>query len=78
MENLLILLRCLNHGKKEVYETPLGEYISTEAIGFINIPTGTELRTIESRIQFELYGEYPLSPDNFNDWHQNVKQSFRL
>lgn len=74
--NLLILLRLLSCGSETVFEAPDGKYIPTEFRGSSLVPEGSEERTIESRIQFELYGEYPLSEKDQHDWDSRVKNAF--
>lgn len=41
-------------------------------------PSGSEIKSIESRLQFELFGEYPLSEGNQQDWDRNIKGAFNF
>lgn len=72
--NLLVLLRSISVGFKAVYELENGDLYSILA----SRPPNSEVRTVESRLQFELYGEYPLSDSNQGDWDRLVKHSFKL
>lgn len=78
MENLQTLLRGIASGDTIVFETPKGEYISEQCKGTSLVPKGSIEHTIESRLQFELYGEYPLSVANQLDFDQKVRAAFKL
>lgn len=78
-KNLQILFRCLSNGDKTILVTPEGEYVAIQCKKFESFyPEGTEEKTIESRIQFELYREYPLQEHNQLDWDKRIKKAFRL
>ena len=68
-----ILLRSLRKGETMILETPEGEYISYQCKNTSLAPEGCVEKTIESRLQFELYGEYPLSPLDQTDFDCNIK-----
>jgi hypothetical protein len=57
-----------------MFETPSGEYIAERCRGTSLIPKGS----VESRLQFELYGEYPLSKKNQLDYEQKIRPAFNL
>lgn len=78
MKNLQILLRCLASGDTIVFETPKGDYIAYQCKGTTLVPKGSVERTVESRLQFELYGEYPLSERNQLDFDQKIRGAFNL
>ncbi len=78
MENLQTLLRCLGTGDTMIFETPKGNYIAYQCKGTSLVPIGSVERTIESRLQLELYGEYPLSESNQIDYDLRVRKAFKL
>lgn len=80
MENLLIVLRGIAAGHKTIFEDKDGKYISKQVDNFQthSFHEGCEERDIESRLQFELYGEYPLSPSAELDYLKNVKPAFKF
>lgn len=67
-ERILTILRGIAAGNKVVFEDKNGNYSLIKCKGF-------ESREIEGRLQFELYGEYPLSENNGNDYKKNVRPS---
>ena len=75
MENLLTVLRGISVGHKTVFEDKKGNYISKQVDNFqtLSLHEGCQEKDIESRLQYELYGEYPLSPLNELDYIKNVK-----
>jgi len=77
--NLLVLLRSLKQGYSTVFVNEDGRYISkqVDSVQTYSLHEGCEEKTIESRLQLELYGEYPLSPLNKADW-EIVKKAFKL
>ncbi len=78
--NLLVILRSITAGYKTIFENKDGEYISKQVDHFQthSMHEGMEEKDIESRLQFELYGEYPLSPGNEHDWLTNVRPAFKM
>lgn len=74
MENLRKLLRGLSEGHENVFLTDDGRYIFCRGY----VPENAKEMTIESRIQFEIYGEYPLSPDNQIEWDGRVRKAFNF
>jgi len=78
MENLQILLRCLGAGDTMIFETPKGKYVAYQCKGTSLIPKGSVEKTIDSRLQFELYGEYPLSEKNQIDYDTKLRKAFNL
>ena len=80
-ENLLLILRSLSCGCDVIIETPSGKYISPFAKQFnggILVPEGSLFRDLESRLQFELYGEFPLSENNQQDWDDSIRDAFNF
>jgi len=79
MQNLLIVLRGISKGDKTIFQQENGNYVAKQVDNFQthSLHEGCEERNIESRLQFELYGEYPLSPANKSDW-EIVKNAFKL
>jgi hypothetical protein len=76
-DNFQVLLRGLEAGDTIVLETPKGKYIAEQCKGKETlVPKGSVEKTIESRLQYEIYGEYPLSQKNKLDWNNNVKGAF--
>ena len=69
-EKIVLILRCIAAGEKTIFENENGAYFKEDG-------EGRTKRTVESRLQFELYGEYPLSPTNEIDW-LNVRASIRF
>ena len=78
MRKLQILLRCLAKGDKTIFETPSGEYMAIQMKGHFAMPEGTEERDIVGRIQYEIFGEYPLSENKQGDWDRNIKGAFKI
>jgi len=78
MEKLQILLRGIAGGDTKVFETPKGDYIAYQCKGTNLVPKDSVEHTIESRLQFELYGEYPLSERNLLDYYQKIRGAFKL
>ncbi len=76
-ENIQTLLRCLKAGYNTVFETPKGEYVSIQCKNF-DENKGLPERSIESRLQYELYGEWPLSDKDELDWIKNIKPLFKF
>ena len=68
---LLFLFKLITNKQQTVYEDEQGNYYS-ERKGKIE----TNIRSVQSRIMLELYGEYPLSPSDKNDYETNVKPLF--
>lgn len=78
MKNLRTILRCINAGEKTILQDIHGNYISNQVD---NWQTREWLKDyeevdIESRLKFELYGEYPLSDIDENDYLRNIKPLF--
>lgn len=80
MENLLIILRGIADGHKTIFQNESGDYVSKQVDNFQThyLHEGCEEKDIESRLMFELYGEYPLSKRNKLDYEKNVKAAFRF
>lgn len=80
MENLLIILRGISAGHKTIFQDKKGNYISKQVDNSQthSLHKGCEEKDIESRLMYELYGEFPLSPANELDYLQNVKLAFRI
>ena len=62
MKNLLIVLEALAKGKKFIHEDERGNYVRKSR--------SSVERDIESRLIFELYGEYPLGPANQENYNK--------
>lgn len=77
--NLLIVLRGIAAGHKTIFEDKDGNYISKQVDHpqTHSLHAGCEERDIESRLIFELYGEYPLSRTQELDYIKNVKPAFK-
>lgn len=80
MENLLVILRGISVGHQTIFQDKKGNYVSKQVDNFQthSLHKGCEEKDIEGRLQYELYGEYPLSPLNELDYLKNVKPSFRF
>jgi len=76
MQNLLVILRCLNANYKTVLQNSDGKIISPEIKNWKEAKDYEE-HDIISRLQFELYGEYPLSESNQTDFDKNVRGAFK-
>jgi len=74
MKNLHRLLYLLSFGNTLVAED--------EKLGYKAVNTITDdlknAKSIPSRIKYELYGEYPLSPKNQNEWDFQIESTFNL
>lgn len=75
---LFVLLRAIAKGEKSVlmhndYDT----YIAFQCKGWKEYKDWHEVSII-SRLQYELYGEYPLSPANQSDWDINISKALKL
>ena len=79
MQNLLIVLRGISKGDKTIFQGEKGNYVAKQVDNFQthSLHEECEERDIKSRLQFELYGEYPLSTANILDW-EIVKNAFKL
>ena len=78
MENLQILLRGIASGDTTVLKSPKGDYIANQCKGSSLVPKDSVELSIEACLQFELYGEYPLSDCNQRDFDQKVRGAFKL
>ncbi len=80
MENLLIVLRGISAGYKTIFQNEAGNYVSKQVDNFQThtLHEGCEEFDIESRLKYELYGEYPLSLSNELDYNKNVKPAFKF
>ena len=68
-KNLLTLLRCLGAGDKTILQAPNGDYVGIQCKSMPSlVPQGSEERSVEGRLMYELFGEYPLSPSQKPDW----------
>jgi hypothetical protein len=76
MENLLIILRGIAAGHKTIYVDPNGNYISKQAEGMNTLLVNCEEHDIESRLKYELYGEFPIS--NEVDYINFVRRAFNF
>ena len=77
-KNLLTLLRCLGAGDKTILQAPNGDYTAIQCKSMASlIPQGREERSIEGRLMYEFFGEYPLSPSQKPDW-ELVRKAFAL
>ena len=76
---LLVVLRGLNAGHHTIFQGPAGDYASKQCDipEFRHLVEGYEEKGIETRLQFELYGEYPLSHSNSVDYEKNIKPIFK-
>lgn len=74
---LLVVLRSIAVGDKTIFQKPGGGYVSKQVDNFQthSLHEGCEEREIESRLKYELYGEYPLSEINEVDYIQNIRPS---
>lgn len=79
-DNLLIVLRGIAHGHKTIFADENDAYISKQCDTFQTKSwvEGKEEKSIESRLKYELYGEYPLSENNELDWLKNIKPAFNF
>jgi len=77
-EDFKILLRGITHGQTEVLQNLDGSYSSIQIKGTCIEEVGAESRSIISRLQFELYGEYPLDEKNQSDWDRNISKAFNF
>lgn len=81
-QNLLLLLECLGAGDKTIMESfgGIGEsiYLPKERLRHMS-SLGSEFkeRSIEGRLMYELFGEYPLRDYKIPAWSK-VKKSLRL
>lgn len=78
IENLQILLRCLGAGDTDVFESPNGDYYAIQCKDSSILPEGCKQRNIISRLQYEIYGEYPLSQTDHDDWNLRVSKAFNI
>lgn len=80
MEKLLTILRGISAGHKTIFVDKDGNYISKQIDCFQTRGwlKDCEEKDIEGRLQFELYGEYPLSPSNKSDYDLNIRKAFIL
>ena len=78
--NLLIILRAISAGENTIFENSNGEYVSKQTDDFQthSLHKGCTEYSIESRLQFELYGEYPLSEKSLLDYEKNVRPAIKL
>lgn len=74
-DNLLTVLRSIALGHKTIFEDKNGNYVSKQVDNpqTHSLHKGCTEKDIESRLKFELYGEYPLSELNELDYLKNVK-----
>lgn len=79
MENLLILLRGIAAGHETIFQDKKGNYISKQVDNpqTHSLHNGCEEKDIESRLMYELYGEFPLSTANELDYLKNIKPAFK-
>ncbi len=75
MKNLHRLLYLLSQGAVEVIES---EQFIYEAINPLLKSEYENSKSIESRIKYEIYGEFPLSDSNQSDWDDNIEATFSL
>ena len=73
-EGLRRILHLMSFKESHVVETPDGKYFR---VGAYHLPEGTRKMTVESRLQFEIFGEYPLSKANATEW-KFIRPAFRL
>lgn len=76
MENLQILLRGIASGDKMVFKTIEGNYIAYQCKGTSLVPKESVELSIESCLQFELYGEFPLKERNQLDYNNKIRPAF--
>lgn len=74
-EQLLILLRCLGKGDKQILLQPDGTYANIEVAHWQGYEKARVV-SIESQLQYELFGEHPLSGQNVDDWDLRIKPIF--
>lgn len=69
----LLVALVLGHNTILMDKNGLYHYVGAPAV-----PVSAEPYSVESRIQYELYGEYPLSQDAQHDWDSEVYHSFKF
>lgn len=74
MEKLLRLFEALNANEKTILETASGSVY--KRVSQVQSKNGFEERTTESRLQLELYGEYPLSRGNEEHYQEHIRPLF--
>lgn len=75
---ILILLRGIAKGDTEILTDDRNEdYVAVQCANFNEYKDWHKADIIE-RLQYELYGEFPLSYVNQVDWDMNVEPAFKL
>ncbi len=69
---LITLLTCLGAGDVTVLETTDGDYLPFAEKCLAQYPNAKQ-RSIEGRLMYELFGEYPLSPSKEAEWELAMK-----
>ena len=72
MKNLKIVLTCIAKGHSTILQDEKGDYFDNQSMN-----ENCEERNIVGRLQYELYGEYPLSGENIEDW-KLIKKAFNI
>ena len=77
-KNLIMLLGCLGAGDKTVMETDDDQYVPVvKYVHRLSCVVQAKERSVEGRLQYELFGEYPLSETKLPEW-EKMKKVLRI
>lgn len=77
LENKLILFRGIAKGDATVLVSKEGDYVAAQCKSFKGYEDYSEMDII-GRLQYEMFGEFPLSPTNQTDWDNNISKALNL